>query len=297
MNILLTGGNGFLGQHMYLYLKSIYKQTLVSGRGECKIKNIDAADYYSFDLTDELKVATVLTAIKPDVVIHMACMSKPDECEEQKDAAILQNTTVTEILLKHLKEQQPAAKFIYFSTDFIFGENGPHAEDELPAPLNFYGQTKMNSEQLVKASGLDYAIVRPVFIYGEQLPGQRPSFLHWVKNNLEAGKKIKVVTDQKRTPTYALDICKGVHAIIEKNVKGDFHLAGKDIISPYEMAITVAEVLQLDKNLIEPVTADTFPEKVKRAQRSGLKIDKAISVLNYQPVSFAEGVLKSFRTS
>jgi dTDP-4-dehydrorhamnose reductase len=217
-------------------------------------------------------------------------MSKPDECEENKEEAVLQNVRVTDILLNKLKQQKSATKFIYFSTDFIFGENGPHAEDALPEPLNFYGETKLAAENLVKESGLDYAIVRPVFIYGKQLLGQRPSFIHWVKNNLEADKKIKVVTDQQRTPTYALDICKGVHAIIEKNESGDFHLAGKDIISPYDMAITVADVMQLNKNLIEPVTAETFPEKVKRAQRSGLKIGKAMQVLQYQPVSYAEGV-------
>lgn len=290
MNILLTGGNGFLGQHLYMYLKQVNKQTFVSGRGACRIHNCEAENYIELDLTDETRVDKILVQLQPDILIHTACMSKPDECEAHKEEAVLQNINVTAILLNKLKQLQSKIKFIYFSTDFIFGEDGPHAEDALPDPLNFYGETKLAAENLVKESGLDYAIVRPVFIYGKQLPGQRPSFIHWVKNNLEAYNKIKVVTDQQRTPTYALDICKGVQAIIEKNESGDFHLAGKDIISPYDMAMTVAEVLRLNKNLIEPVTAETFPEKVKRAQRSGLKIDKAIKILQYKPVSFAEGV-------
>ena len=81
---------------------------------------------------------------------------------------------------------------------------------------------------------------------------------------------------------------------ITNTQKNIFHLAGKDILSPYEMAIHTANVLGLDASLIEKVTADTFPEPVKRAKKSGLKIDKAIAELDYAPVSFEEGVRKTF---
>jgi dTDP-4-dehydrorhamnose reductase len=71
-------------------------------------------------------------------------------------------------------------------------------------------------------------------------------------------------------------------------------LAGKDIVSPYDMAVAVAKHLGLPVSLIEPVTASTFPEPVKRAGRSGLKIDKAVSALGYAPHSFAEALQKCF---
>ncbi|MFX8685162.1 sugar nucleotide-binding protein, partial [Acinetobacter baumannii] len=73
--------------------------------------------------------------------------------------------------------------FMYISTDFIFGENGPHDENETPAPLNFYGESKLMAEQLVKTMKQHYTIVRPVFIYGPSYGNMRPSFLHWVKKN------------------------------------------------------------------------------------------------------------------
>ncbi len=147
---------------------------------------------------------------------------------------------------------------------------------------------------MVKNSRLLYSIVRPVLIYGKLYEGMKPSFLHWVKNNLEQHKSIKVVSDQERTPTYTEDICKGIEAIILQKAKGDFHLAGKNILSPYQMAITVADLLGLDASLIENVTSETFAEPVKRAKKSGLKIDKAMRELHYDPVSFAEGVKKTF---
>jgi dTDP-4-dehydrorhamnose reductase len=122
----------------------------------------------------------------------------------------------------------------------------------------------------------------------------RPTFLHWVKSNLEQGKQIKVVGDQLRTPTYVTDICVGLLNIISLKAKGGFHLAGKDILSPYQMAITTAKLLQLDVSLIEQVTAETFAEPVARAKRSGLFITKAQNELGYNPVSFEDGVRLTF---
>jgi dTDP-4-dehydrorhamnose reductase len=122
----------------------------------------------------------------------------------------------------------------------------------------------------------------------------RPSFLHWVKNSLEQNRPIKVVSDQLRTPTFVYDICKGIASIIAGHKTGVYHLAGKDILSPYQMAVSTARTLGLDAGLIENVTSATFPEPVKRAARSGLKINRAMAELGYQPVSFEEGVQQTF---
>ena len=153
------------------------------------------------------------------------------------------------------------------------------------------------AEQVVQSSGLIFSIVRPVFIYGQLLSGMKPTFIHWVQQNLVNNKRINVVNDQQRTPTFVTDICDGILAIINKKAQGVFHLAGKDIISPYEMAVTVAAVLGLNASLIEPVTSATFVEPVQRAKKSGLKIDKAIDILGYNPINFVDGVKLSFGIS
>jgi dTDP-4-dehydrorhamnose reductase len=286
--VLVTGANGFLGQHLCLFLAKSGCDVIATGRGACRIPD-KGITYKSCELTDNKALASMLALFQPTVVVHTAAMSKPDECNENKALCIQSNVEATRYLL-----QSASAHFIYISTDFVFGENGPHSETSSTDPLNFYGETKLQAEQLVRNLSNRAAIVRPVFIYGKVWPGLRGTFLHWVKNNLEQKKQIKVVSDQLRTPTYVEDICKGIHAIIEKEARGDYHLAGKDIISPYEMAITTAKVLGLDARLIEKVTADTFPEPVKRARRSGLTIDKAERELGYKPVSFEEGVRLTF---
>lgn len=286
--ILITGANGFLGQHLCLFLLESGYNIVATGRGSCRIPSKDLL-YQQCELTESKEVALLLNMHQPTVIIHTAAMSKPDECNADKALCLKANVEATKNLL-----QADASHFIYISTDFIFGENGPHAEDELPNPLNFYGQSKLQAEQLVKQATCKTTIVRPVFIYGEIWEGLKGSFLHWVKNNLEQHKHIKVVSDQLRTPTYVPDICKGIQTIINKEATGAYHLAGKDIISPYDMALTTAKVLGLDAALIEKVTADTFPEPVTRAKRSGLKIDKAQRELGYNPVGFKEGVKLTF---
>lgn len=292
MKILVTGANGFLGVHLLLYLSQQDFSVIACSRGINRISATQDFPYYTIDLTDAMAVNQLIDEIQPDVIIHTAANSKPDECEQDKAACILQNVTATENLLVACAGTQ--THFIFTSTDFIFGENGPHKEDDTPNPLNFYGQSKLMAEQKIKESGLLYTIVRPVFIYGPVLEGMRPSFLHWVKNNLAQQKPIKVVSDQQRTPGFVVDICRGIETIIRKKASGVFHLAGKDIVSPYDMAMAVAKVLGVDAALIEKVTSDTFKETVIRAKQSGVFIDKARDILGYHPVSFEEGVQLTF---
>jgi dTDP-4-dehydrorhamnose reductase len=292
MKILITGANGFLGQHLTLYLSSKGFDIVASGRGNCKIPQLSDFGYQVLELTDEETVKNIVSTLRPDIIVHTAAMSKPDECDRKRDECILNNVTATAYLVEAANTVD--ASFIYVSTDFVFGEGGPHSEEDEPAPLNFYGQSKLMAEKMVTADAKQFAIMRPVFIYGEIWEGIRPTFLHWVRNNLEQGKPIKVVNDQHRTPTHVLDLCKGIEAMIRTKATGIYHLAGREILSPYEMAITVAEVLKLDKSLIESVTAETFPEPVKRARQSGLKIGKACNELGYCPMSFENGVILSF---
>lgn len=294
MKIVVTGANGFTGQHVVQYLSGKGFQVYALSRGDARFELTKGIQYLSCELTNVSSVEAAINQIKPDWIIHIAAMSKPDECNNDRANCLLNNVQATIHLGKAAIVHQ--ANFIYFSTDFIFGENGPHQEEDMTGPLNFYGESKLQAENWIKEFIPKAVIVRPVFIYGPELPGSRPSFIQWVQKQLLQQKPIKVVNDQKRTPTYVYDICQGLETIISGNHQGVFHLAGPDIITPYEMAIEVANCLSLNTHLIEAVDSNSFPEPVKRAKQSGLKIDKAREVLNYKPHSFAEGVRKSFLT-
>ena len=293
MNVLVTGANGFLGQHLCLALLSEGHTLVATSRGASRIPSQNLS-YLPMELTDRSAVSRILNDQNPDVIIHTAAMSKPDACEANRPLCLQQNVETTQNLLEVCGLQKKQPRFLYISTDFVFGENGPHREEDIPAPLNFYGESKLKAEMLVTKYAENNTIIRPVFIYGQIWEGLRPSFPHWVKTNLEQGKKIKVVSDQRRTPTFVSDICKGILAILKQNRNGVYHLAGKDLISPYEMAVTTANILKLDAALIENVTSEIFKEPVVRAKRSGLLIEKARKDLGYDPVSFEAGIQRTF---
>ena len=137
------------------------------------------------------------------------------------------------------------------------------------------------------------AIVRTCLVYGGKTEGGRDNIITWVKEKLTAGEKIKVVDDQWRTPTYIGDLAKGIMCITEKKAPGIFHISGKDLLTPYQMAIETARYLKLDETLIEKVNADTFTQSAKRPAKTGFVIDKAIRELNYEPLSFIDGIKKT----
>ncbi len=292
MKVFITGGNGFLAQHLAVFLYNKGFEVHCSHRIDGQLFSNYSIIYHFLELTDVSSLNYIINNLKPDVIVHSAAMSKPDECENDQAACLLNNFTVTEYLIE--AAEKISAHFIYISTDFIFGEDGPHSETAIPNPLNFYGRSKLLAENAVKSSSLLYTIIRPVFIYGAQMKGMRNSFIQWVAQNLQVGKTIKVVNDQFRTPTFVVDICWGIEQIILLKKQGEYHLAGKDICTPYTMAIIVAKVLGLNLQLIEEVNSTSFPEPVSRAKKSGLKIDKAIKELNYNPHAFENGVRKSF---
>jgi len=266
---------------------------IATSRNESRLPTYNNLTYYNIELTDVSNVENLFDLTRPDAVIHTAAMSKPDDCAANPSLCSANNIEATGHLLE-AATKLGTQHFVYLSTDFIFGEGGPHAEDDAPAPLNLYGASKLEAEALINAATIKTTIVRPVFMYGPVWENLRPSFIQWVAGKLKNVEPIKVVTDQARTPTYIGDLCWGIQKIINEKVPGTFHLAGKDIVSPYDMAVAVAKHLNLPLGLIEPVTASTFPEPVKRAQRSGLKIDKAVSMLGYAPHSFSEALQKCF---
>lgn len=293
MKILVTGANGFLGQHLCLYLQQAGHEVIATGRGNSRLPTTFVQKYAAADLTNATEVHALVQQAQPDVIIHSAAMSKPDECHVQREACLLHNVEVTRYLTDAANSLNKPVHFIYVSTDFVLPDNGPHDETVTPAPLNFYGESKLQSEQLVASAMKHYAIMRPVFMYGAVWEGLRGGFVQWVRQSLEQGKPIKVVNDQLRTPTYVGDICQGLEAIARLQKNGIYHLSGKEEITPYQMALAVANELQLDSAVITPVTADTFPEIVQRAKKAGLIIRKAEQELAFAPVGFAAGIKES----
>jgi dTDP-4-dehydrorhamnose reductase len=294
MKILITGANGFLGY--YLTEKLLKKKHIViaTGKGDCRLP-LDQYDnfiYSGMDFTDPFAVHDVFEKYAPEIVVHAGAMSKVDECEQNQWQAYVANTEATVTLL--INAEVHKSFFVFVSTDFIFdGERGMYKEDDAPNPVNFYGKTKLEAEDAVREHAHDWAIVRTVLVYGKPQLG-RSNILGVVKEKLEKGEMYNVVDDQVRTPTYVEDLAEGIIAVIEKKARGVYHISGEDVLTPYQMACKVADHLGLDKTLIKKVTAKDFSQPAKRPPKTGFVIDKAKKELGYNPVSFDEGLKKTF---
>lgn len=289
MKILITGSNGLLGQKLVNQLASDpHIQLLATGRG----KNRNPEGNYSYkplDITNREQVLQVIHDFHPEVVINTAAMTQVDQCETEKDLCWDLNVKAVEYLVEACDKND--AFLIHLSTDFVFdGKNGPYKEDDEPNPISYYAESKLASEEVLKKSSIKWAIARTMLVYGIAHDMSRSNIILWVKNSLESKKSIKVVNDQWRMPTLAEDLAEGCILIARNKAEGIFHISGKDMLTPYDIAIMTAEYFKLDKSLIEEVDGTVFTQKAKRPAKTGFILNKAKEILGYEPVSFKEGL-------
>jgi dTDP-4-dehydrorhamnose reductase len=239
------------------------------------------------DLTDSVKTKFTVKKIKPDVIIHLAALTNVDLCESEKEQAQLLNTKSTEILA------QEAAKagsfFVYASTDYIFdGKIGMKKEDDSPNPLGYYGKTKLDGELALNDLASSWVIARTSTPFG--IHPKKKTFPIWVKENLEAKKQIKVLTDQYTSPTYIPNLSKMLIEVATRQFNGIFHLAGATRISRFDFAKMIANSLELDDALILQAKTDEMNWKAKRPLDSSLDVKKATEILNEKPQTIQESL-------
>ena len=291
--VLITGANGFLGNYLTALLVHNYK-VIATGKGACRI-NLPHENfcYESLDFTQKDAVACLFQKVKPDIVVHAGAISQPDTCELNKEFAYQSNVESTKFLLAQSNFLK--SFFVYVSTDFVFdGQRGMYIEEDIPNPVNYYGRTKLLSENAVQAYEYDWSIVRTVLVYGAPQSG-RDNILTLVAKSLKEGKMSRIVNDQVRTPTYVEDLAGAINTIIAKKATGIYHISGNEVLTPYQMTIAVAKYLGLKESLIEPVTANTFQQPALRPPKTGFRLAKAERELGYKPISFEEGLQKTFR--
>jgi len=284
----LTGANGLLGQKLVeMFTQNGNNTLLATGRGRKRFSQ--AADYMEMDICDEERVKSVFENFRPEVVVNTAAMTNVDECELDPAACDKMNIESVEILVRSCAIHNTF--LLQLSTDFIFdGSHGPLTEEENAGPVNHYGATKLEAERIIIKSSIPWAIARTVLVYGLVEDMSRSNIILWVRENLRNGKKIRVVDDQWRTPTLAEDLAKGCFLIIDQKAQGVFNISGKDMLTPYQMAVKTADHFGLDTSLIEKVDSQTFTQPAKRPGKTGFVIEKARKILGYSPHSFEEGI-------
>lgn len=289
MKILVTGSNGLLGQKLISLISSKKEHQLIAtGRSDEPPKGFSGT-YRKLDISDDGSVQSVVAEIRPDVIIHGAAMTQVDDCEIKKEECWNSNVHATGFLLEASRKIN--AHFIFVSTDFIFdGKQGLLDEEAIPAPVNYYGESKLAAEKLVMGYPGCWAILRTVLVYGVTQDKSRSNIVLWVKNSLEAGKPIKVVNDQWRTPTLAEDLAMGCLLAAENKAQGVFNVSGAEMMTPYDIAVRTALFFNLKDELITETDSTAFKQTAARPLKTGFKIDKARKAWGYKPRTFEESL-------
>lgn len=290
MKILLTGSNGLLGQKIIDQLLLRKDITLIAtAKGENRHPEKGKFIYESVDLNDDERWLEVFEQYRPDALIHGGAMTQVDICEDERDACDKVNVEAVRTLAMLCKYF--GTHLIHVSTDFIFdGKKGYYNEDDLPAPVNYYGLSKWKAEQAVFAAGAKSAILRTILLYGVTYGLSRSNIVLWVKQSLEQGKKITVVNDQSRCPTLAQDLAWACIQTALLGATGIYHICGPEQMDIVTLAKRAATFWHLDTNLIGEIDSETLKQRAKRPPHTAFHLSKAKQELDYYPRTLEEGL-------
>ena len=288
MKVLITGSNGLLGQKLLHKLREDKGINLIAiSRGENRVSEKNGYIYFDLDITDNNAVEKVIVDQMPDVVINTAAMTNVDMCEDKKDACDALNVNAVQYLADACQEIN--AHLIHISTDFIFdGEDGPYTEEDKPNPLSYYGLSKLKSEQLLQGHMVKWTILRTIVVFGTGERLSKENIVLWAKGALEKGDSLNIIDDQFRAPTLAEDLADACILAIKKTEYGIFHVSGKETMSIYEMVERIRKYYGLNNTNLNRISTSTLDQKAKRPPRTGFILNKAKSILGYNPHSFEE---------
>jgi len=259
MKILVIGGSGFIGWELVKFFS--LKNHDVS---YTYLKNNPKFEHgFKQDITNKITLKELFNKIQPELVIYTTALTNVDLCEIDNSLAYSINVQGTQNVVEACQDTR--SKLIYISTSFVFnGSKHPFFEYDVISPTTYYGITKAEGEKIVKDSGLLYLILRTDQPYGWKEEWNHYNSVMQVVENLRSGKEHKEIVDWYNTPTYVPDFVSSVEKLIKLKETGIFHLVGSDYVSRYDWALTVAEIFNLNKSLIIPISSKDLNLSVKR---------------------------------
>jgi dTDP-4-dehydrorhamnose reductase len=278
---LIIGGSGLLGSVLIDYFPDAFYTY-----NNTKIEKNNA---YKLNILDTESIKFLLEKLYPKIIIVTAALTDVDKCEIDSELAYNINAKPFYIITDYIKKVN--GRLIQISTDYVFsGQKGNYKEDDLRYPINIYGKTKMQAEDIIIGSGIDYTIIRTSGIFGINMATGKTNFFLWVYNNLKENKDIYLVNDQYYSPTLNTMLSKAVREIYEKEISGILHYSSLDKISRFEFGNLVAEVSGFDKNLIKETRMEYMNWKAKRPRDSSLNNEKAKKLLNNKPINVIDEI-------
>lgn len=258
--VAIVGVNGQLGSD----LRKVYESDGYSVLG---LKHAD------LEISNAKNVQEKLGSINFDVLINTAAYHRVDEIESNKQKAFLVNGIGAMNLAGIC--QRKKARFVYMSTDYVFGGDSkritPYTEDDLVFPVNTYGITKIVGESLASLYCKQALIIRTSGLFGVAgSSGKGGNFVETMLRLAREGEKIRVVNDQILSPTYTLNLAAQVKKLIDGQYSGVFHAVSEGNCSWYDFASEIFRLIKL-KPKLEKATSKQKKTDARRPSYSALE--------------------------
>ena len=290
MKILLLGKNGQLGWELQRGLAPL---------GELIALASNSTDYCG-DLSQLTDLTKTVRQIRPDVIVNAAAHTAVDKAESEPELAHTVNAQAPNLLAQEAAKL--GALLVHYSTDYVFDGSGetPWLESDTPAPLNVYGQTKLEGEQSIQASGCKHLIFRTSWVYA----ARGGNFAKTILRLAQERERLTVISDQFGAPTGA-DLLADVSAHAIRQVlrrpedAGLYNLVASGETSWWAYAqfvLAQAKLLRPDLLIkateVAPVPSNAFQTAAKRPHNSRLNTQKLQAVFGLKLPDWQTGVTR-----
>lgn len=227
------------------------------------------------DLSQPETLRTALTELRPDVVVNCAAFNFVDRAEREPEAAFAINALGVQHLARICGELD--ATLVHFSTDYVFGRDlsrtAPYTEDDAPGPTCVYGASKLAGEYLAQIWSKHF-VIRTCGLYGlAGLTSQKSNFIEMILRQVAQDKPLRVVWDQRCTPTFSSDLAAAIAPLVATDRFGLYHLTNAGDCSWLEFAQAILDI-RGDSRPITPVRTEEFGSPARRPSYSALSCEK-----------------------
>jgi len=243
--ILLTGFGGMLAQDAAAVLQPCFE---VITRREQEL-----------DICDAEAVQAAVCSIRPDAVVNCAAYTLVDACETEQEKAFAVNATGVKNLA--LACRQSESLLMHISTDYVFdgGKQAPYTETDAARPLSAYGQSKRAGEQYAQEITERHVIIRSSWLYGSG----GNNFVKTILRLAQENKELRVVDDQRGSPTWTRDLSHAIKALLDSEARGIYHVSNQGSCTWYEYARRIVEHAGLGVQ-VRPITTDELKRPAPR---------------------------------
>ncbi|NLT67347.1 MAG: dTDP-4-dehydrorhamnose reductase [Acidobacteria bacterium] len=280
MRILVVGCSGMLGTEL----------VAAFGTGH----EVEGIDLPRIDITDPGRCLAAAEDLKPEVIVNAAAFTRVDDCETMRDKALQVNGYGAGNL--SAAAAASGALLVHYSSDYVFdGLKGePYVEEDPPNPQSVYGQSKLLGEVMVRKHCPNHLIIRTSWLFGTN----GPNFVRTIVGLARKGSMLRVVDDQRGSPTYAKDLAIQTVKMVEAGCRSTYHVTNSGSCTWFELASKAVEWSGMPNAPITPVSTQEFPRPAPRPSNSVLSncrlAQQGLSIMRPWQSAVREYVEKEF---